>query len=60
MKSIFQSKTFWFGFAQIVFGAVGYFTGWIDQTTSGTLIVTGAASIGIRFKTTQAVSVTGN
>ena len=56
MKTFFTSKTMWFGMLQIAFGIVGYFTGWIDQTTSTTLVVTGCASIGIRFKTSQPIS----
>jgi hypothetical protein len=57
MKSILSSKTFWFGVAQIVFGATGLFTGWIDSTTATTLVITGFASIGLRVKTETAVTL---
>lgn len=57
MKSIFASKTFWFGIAQIVFGGIGYFTGWVDTGTATGLVITGAGSIGLRFKTTTGVSL---
>lgn len=56
MKTFWTSKTIWFGILQIVFSGVGYFTGWIDQATAMTLFVTGCASIGLRFKTTQPLS----
>lgn len=55
IKSIFKSKTIWVGLAQIVFGAVGYFTGWLDSGTSSTLVITGATAIGLRFKTSQPI-----
>ncbi len=56
MKSFFSSRTMWFGVAQIAFGAVGYFTGWLDQNTAVGLITLGATSIGLRFKTTKAIA----
>lgn len=55
MKTIFTSKTMWFCFGQIVFGIVGLISGWIDSGTSTSLIMTGLASIGLRFKTTQPI-----
>lgn len=60
MKSIFKSKTFWFGVLQIVFGGIGLYTGWIDQQLAWGLVTTGCASIGLRFKTNTPVSITGN
>lgn len=55
MKNIFTSKTIWFGIAQVVFAGVGYFTGWIDNSTVYTLFVTGLGSIGLRLKTSQPI-----
>ena len=55
MKSFLTSKTIWFGIAQIVFGGIGYFTGWITPDASTALVVTGATSIGLRFKTSQPI-----
>ncbi len=55
MKSFLTSKTIWFGVLQVVFGAIGYFTGWIDHAQAGTLVVTGLGTIGLRFKTTQPI-----
>lgn len=55
MKSFLTSKTIWFGILQMVFGAVGYFTGWMDARQALTLIVTGGGTIGLRFKTTQPI-----
>lgn len=52
--------TFWVGLGQIVFGAVGLFTGWIDGQASTTLVFTGFAAIGLRVKTTQPVTLTGS
>ena len=59
VKSIFASKTFWFSVAELVFAAVGYFTGWVDQSTAFALLVAGCAGVGLRFNTSQPVSVTG-
>lgn len=53
MKSIFASKTIWFGVLQIVFGGVGLVTGWLDQQAGIALVMTGFASIGLRFNTSQ-------
>lgn len=58
-KSIFTSKTFWFGVLQIAFAAVGYFAGWLDSGTAMTLFVTGCGSVGLRFKTSEPVSLVG-
>jgi len=55
MKSILSSRTVWFGIAQVIFGAIGYFTGWMDQGNAGTLVVTGVTTIGLRFKTSQPI-----
>lgn len=55
-KSIFTSKTFWFGVLQIAFGGVGYFTGWIDPAAASALVITGFGTIGLRIKTSQPVS----
>lgn len=59
MKTIFYSKTFWFGVGQILFGAVGYFTGWIDHQLATGLMTTGVASVWLRFKTSVPVSLSG-
>lgn len=55
-KSLLESKTFWFGAAQIVFGLAGLVTGWVDQSTAFALIMTGIGSIGFRVKTSQPIS----
>lgn len=60
IKSFILSKTVWFGILQVAFAAVGYFTGWLDQTTALSLFVTGCGTIGIRFKTSSPISLTGN
>lgn len=54
-KNILSSWTIWFGIAQIIYGAIGYFAGQIDTTTAWTLVTTGAGTIGLRFKTTQPI-----
>lgn len=59
VKSIFVSKTFWVGILEIVFGLVGYFMNWIPQDMAWTLVVTGAAAVGLRFNTSVPVSITG-
>ncbi len=56
MKSIFSSKTIWFGIAQIAFGGIGYYMGWIDQQLAYGLVTTGIGSIGLRIKTSQPVA----
>lgn len=56
MKTIFTSKVIWFGIAQIAFGAIGYFTGWVSPDVATSLVITGAGSIGLRFKTSQPIS----
>jgi len=55
MKSLLQSKTFWFGITQLVIGGVGFFTGILDQQTSSTLMITGLGTIGFRIKTSQPI-----
>lgn len=52
MKTFFTSKTMWFGILQLAFAGVGLLFGWIDSQTASALALTGAASIGLRFKTT--------
>ena len=59
VKSFLLSKTIWFGIAQVAFGVVGYFTGWIDSTTATSLVITGCGTIGIRFNTSRPISLTG-
>lgn len=59
-KSIFTSKTFWFGALQIGFGIVGLVFNLLDHETAITLIGTGFASIGFRTVTSNPVSLTGN
>lgn len=56
-KYIFTSWTFWFSFAQILYGVVGWFSGSLDQGTALTLFTTGAGGIGLRFKTTSPVTI---
>ena len=55
MKSLFASKTIWFGILQVIFAGVGYFTGWIDTVTATTLFVTGLGTLGLRLKTSQPI-----
>jgi hypothetical protein len=50
------SKTILFGAAQLVFGLIGMVTGWIDSQTAMTLLMTGLATVGLRFGTTQPIS----
>lgn len=57
MKSLFESKTFYFGLAQVIFGAVGYLTGWIDHQAASSLILTGVGTIGFRTQTSQPVTL---
>lgn len=54
-KSIFASWTIWFGICQILLGAVGFLSGKMDHQASLDLIVTGAGTIGFRFKTSQPI-----
>lgn len=54
-KSIFVSKTFWFGVLQVIFGGVGLVTGWIDSQAAMALIISGFGMIGFRKVTTQGV-----
>jgi hypothetical protein len=58
-KSIFSSSTFYFGLAQIAFGALGLFIGKLDQVTALSLFTTGLGTIGFRFKTDTPVSIAG-
>lgn len=58
-KSIFVSKTTWFGTAQILLGLIGGFTGKMDWSQAGTLIATGMGTIGFRFSANQPVSLVG-
>lgn len=55
MKTLLQSKTVWFGLAQMLFGAIGFLTGWIDSTTATTLIFTGLGTIGFRTQTSAPI-----
>ena len=57
MKSLFVSKTFWFAILKVVFGGVGYFTGWVDPQVAWGLVLLGLADIGLRVKTTQPVNL---
>lgn len=54
-KALISSWTFWFGAAQILLGAIGFFSGLMDQQTAGALVITGVGSIGFRLKTSQPV-----
>lgn len=58
-KSLFSSWTFWFGVAQIVLAGLGFLSGQMDQTSALTLATTGIGTIGLRYKTTQPVSIVG-
>lgn len=51
-----QSKTFWFGLAQMGFGVIGLMTGWIDSQLATGLIMTGMGTIGFRSATSAPVS----
>lgn len=55
-KSMFESKTFWFGAGQILFGIIGLLTSWIDHNTSLTLIMTGMGTIGFRSATSTPIA----
>lgn len=59
-KSIFASLTFWFGVGQIVYAGLGLLLGQMDQAQAASLLITGVGTIGLRLKTTQPVSVSGN
>lgn len=54
-KNWLDSKTVWFGIAQVVFGLVGVLMGWIDNQTSMSLITTGIGTIGFRAVTTMPI-----
>lgn len=54
-KSFFSSWTMWFGMLQIGLGVVGMMSGLMDGQAALTLIMTGAGSIGLRFKTSQPI-----
>ena len=56
-KSIFKSWTFWFGISQILSAALGMTAGAISSGEGMTLILTGMGTIGLRFKTTQPVTL---
>lgn len=55
MKSLVESGTFWFGLAQIIFGAVGLITQKLEYQTAATLIMTGLGTIGFRLKTSAPI-----
>jgi hypothetical protein len=55
MKTALTSKTIWFGILQIVFAGVGFLFGFIDTDLASALAITGAGTIGLRFKTTQPI-----
>lgn len=59
IKSIFASKTFWVGVLEIAFGGVGFLFHWLDQQTAWALVVSGLAAVGLRFNTSQPVSLSG-
>jgi hypothetical protein len=56
MKGLLQSKTFWFGFLQVVLGVYALITGQMDSQAAFSLIVTGFGTIGLRLKTTMPVA----
>lgn len=55
-KSWLQSKTFWFGLAQTVFGVIALATGWVESQTATALIITGLSTFGFRATTSTPVS----
>ena len=57
MKHAFTSWSFWFGICQIAFGAVGYFSGMMSHAEALGLLGTGATTVGLRFKTTQPITL---
>lgn len=56
MKTLFESKTFWFGAAQILLGVAGLLTRMLDQAQAITLIGTGLGTIGFRLNTSTGIS----
>lgn len=59
-KSIFASKTFWFGALQIALGGYGLLSGLMDHTAALALLVTGLGTVGLRGVTNTPVSLSGN
>lgn len=55
-KTLFESKTIWFGIFQICFGGIGMLAGFLDTQTGTGLIMTGLGTIGLRLKTSQPIS----
>lgn len=53
-----KSWTIWFGIAQIAVGLFGALSKNLDQAAAYTMIVTGLGTIGFRFKTDNAVTLT--
>lgn len=56
-KTFYKSWTFWFGVAQVATAATGFFSGNMDAQTAQALLVTGLATIGLRFKTTSGITL---
>lgn len=56
MKTLIESKTFWFGVLQILFGATGFLAHFLDSQMALSLIVTGLGTIGFRVNTTTGIS----
>lgn len=56
MKSLIESKTFWFGIAQIAFGVAGLVFNFIDNAEGVSLILTGLGSIGFRLGTSKPIT----
>lgn len=55
IKPILSSWTIWYGILQVALGIVGWISGKMDPTAAQTLIITGAGTIGFRFKTTDPI-----
>lgn len=58
-KSIFFSKYFWLGCAQIIYGIAGFALHKIDGASAYGFVTTGVATISLRFKTSMPVSLSG-
>lgn len=57
MKHFYLSWTFWFGVTQIAMAGVGYLSGLMDPQACLALAITGATSIGLRAKTSKAITL---
>lgn len=55
MKALIDSKTFWFGALQVIFGLVGGYFKFIDEQTAMSLVVTGIGTITLRAQTSTPI-----